>query len=92
MQTETHRAQRITTLADGTRVSSVNYTIDTDGRYPITLDETCVFYTDDDSEVEGTYDDHDDIVRRVGLERSTFAVDSVYKYDDGRVGIPLDFV
>ena len=62
MNTVTHRPQRQTFvpigLSDMTiEVSSVHHDIG-----PHRLDETCVFYPNGNSEVRGSYDDHDDIV------------------------------
>ena len=62
MSAFTHRPQRQTFvpigLSDMTiEVSSVHYDIGS-----LTLDETCVFFPNGNSEVRGSYDDHDDIV------------------------------
>ena len=55
------RPQRVT-MKDITptwtvEISSVNYRVG-----ELTLDETCIFYPDGQSDVVGTYDDHDKIV------------------------------
>lgn len=62
-----HRPKLVTSLPNGGHVSSVHYTYDyapeVSNMDPVTLNETCVFYADGTSEVLGTYDDHDRIVR-----------------------------
>jgi len=60
-----HREARLTKIPvprtdDVIEVSSIHYSIDT-----MHLNETCVFFPNGDSDVRGTYDDHDKIVEEL---------------------------
>jgi hypothetical protein len=60
-----HRPQRVTELPNGIVVSSVHYDISSSVGAVHRLNETCVFFSDLDSRVQGTYDDHDKIVEEL---------------------------
>ena len=64
MNMKIHRPQRVTELPNGIVVSSVHYDI-LNGKSVTRLDETCVFFGGLDSRVQGTYDEHDEIVERI---------------------------
>lgn len=59
-----HRPQRVTELPLGISVSSVHYDIGFDDMTS-RLNETCVFFPNGNSEVRGTYDDHEKIVEEL---------------------------
>jgi hypothetical protein len=62
---ETIRPQRVTDLPGGVSVSSVHYNVTLSDGAVHRLNETCVFFGNDHSEVRGTYDDHDKIVEEL---------------------------
>jgi len=64
MKQTTHRPQRVTELPLGISVSSVHYDLEYDDMKS-RLNETCVFFPDGNSQVRGTYDDHDKVVNEL---------------------------
>lgn len=64
-----HRPHLVTHLPAGIEVSSIDYDIK-GTQQNISLNETCVFYPNGDSDILGTYDDHNQIVAGIRAKLS----------------------